>query len=69
MRHVFAACALLLVSISTNASRVLAGSPRPNVLFIAVDDMRCDLGCYGAPHVQSPNRDRLASSGVLVSRA
>jgi iduronate 2-sulfatase len=69
MRHVFAACALLLVSISTNASRVLAGSPRPNVLFIAVDDMRCDLGCYGAPHVQSPNLDRLASSGVLFSRA
>jgi Sulfatase len=42
---------------------------RPNVLFIAVDDMRCDLGCYGVKHVLSPNLDRLAASGVLLNRA
>lgn len=42
---------------------------RPNVLFIAVDDMRCELGCYGAGHVLTPNLDKLAASGVLFNRA
>ncbi|MFO1062520.1 MAG: sulfatase-like hydrolase/transferase [Pirellulales bacterium] len=46
-----------------------ADGSKPNVLFIAVDDMRCELGCYGSTHVLTPNIDTLAASGVLFKRA
>ncbi len=42
---------------------------KPNVLFIAVDDLRPELGCYGAEYVHSPNIGRLASEGLVFGRA
>ncbi len=42
---------------------------RPNVLFIAVDDMRVELGCYGSPVVKSPNLNALAKRSLLFERA
>lgn len=42
---------------------------RPNVLFIAVDDMRVELGCYGATPVLSPQIDALAAQGTLFRHA
>lgn len=41
----------------------------PNILFIAVDDLRVELGSYGGSHVISPNIDNLASQGTLFERA
>jgi arylsulfatase A-like enzyme len=45
-----------------------AGPAGPNVLFIISDDLRPDLSCYGS-HVQTPNLDRLAGSGVRFANA
>lgn len=42
---------------------------KPNVLFLAVDDLRPELGCYGHRTIKSPNIDRLARSGMVFERA
>ncbi len=40
-----------------------------NVLFIAVDDLRPQLGCYGHSEMHTPNIDQLATQGTLFNRA
>lgn len=46
-----------------------SSAAKPNVLFIAVDDLRPDLGCYGAAQMKTPHFDKLAASGLLFERA
>ena len=50
-------------------SVVAASSPRPNILFVAIDDLRPELGCYGSDIAVSPNLDALAADGLLFNRA
>lgn len=40
-----------------------------NVLFISIDDLRPELGCYGKSHIISPNIDQLAEEAILFDRA
>ncbi len=42
---------------------------QPNILFIAVDDLRPELNFYGANHIKSPNLDQLASESLVFNRA
>ncbi|MCF8381554.1 MAG: alginate lyase family protein [Bacteroidales bacterium] len=54
-------------------SNIMAKDPKPdtppNILMIAVDDLRTELGCYGSEHMHTPNIDRLALQGVMFQNA
>ena len=52
---------------ATNAQQ--KPTAKPNVLFIAVDDLRPEFGAYGSKYIHSPNLDRLAKQGVTFDRA
>jgi arylsulfatase A-like enzyme len=42
-----------------------AGTDRPNIVFVLVDDMGYgDLGCYGGKDIRTPHADRVAAEGV-----
>ncbi|QDT43741.1 Arylsulfatase [Gimesia alba] len=59
--------ALLLFAFCLTSQSFAAN--RPNVLFIAIDDLRPELACYGKQHIHSPHIDKLAKSGTLFERA
>jgi len=42
---------------------------KPNILFIAIDDLRPELGTYGSEIAVTPNLDKLASDGLQFDRA
>ena len=70
MRGILKLAALVLLLVPPAASgQTTAGAPRPNVLFIAVDDLNTDVGTYGRTMVQTPNLDRLAARGRRFDRA
>jgi arylsulfatase A-like enzyme len=50
------------------AQKSLKKESRPNILFIAVDDLKPVLGCYGDKMVKTPNIDRLAKRGTVFLR-
>jgi arylsulfatase A-like enzyme len=65
MRHLIAAC--LLLSLPVSAAELPA---RPNVLFIAIDDLNHWVGYLGRnAQTKTPNIDRLAARGVWFTRS
>ena len=58
----------LVASLLWSLTPIFAGT-KPNVLFIAVDDLRTEFGAYGADYIHSPNLDRIAKRGVTFSNA
>ena len=66
MRTVFPFIIVLLLSCLAPADQ----ARKPNVLFLAVDDMNDWLGCMGtSPSAITPNLDKLANRGVLFTNA
>ncbi len=61
--------ALLAAILPAVMPATVRAAERPNVLIIAIDDLRDYLGCYGADFVKSPHIDALAARGTLFERA
>lgn len=51
------------------AGETAGGQRKLNVLFVAVDDLRPELGCYGVQGIHSPAIDALAARGTVFCRA
>ncbi len=70
MKKTLVLLAALLIAPIELMSAVSAADARPNVLFIALDDLNDWVGCLGGhPQALTPNIDRLAKSGVLFTNA
>lgn len=64
MNRLKAALLALLVALAA-AHLQRAAEPRPNIVFILVDDMGyADIGCMGAKDIRTPSIDRIAAEGV-----
>jgi len=50
-------------------NETISENKKPNILFIAVDDLRPELNFYGANHIKSPNLDQLAGESLVFNRA
>jgi len=58
----------VLLSLTFSCNNTETRPPGPNILFIPVDDLRPDLGCYGNNQIITPNINRLATGGVTFTR-
>jgi iduronate 2-sulfatase len=59
---------LFLFAITTSVFAQNKSTNKPNILFIAVDDLKPVLGCYGNTLVKTPNIDRLAKMATVFNK-
>ncbi|XZE18614.1 sulfatase [Pirellulaceae bacterium SH449] len=57
----------MIISSLLSVFCLLFASERPNVLFISIDDLRTDLGAYGAAHAKTPELDAFASTARVFT--
>ncbi len=70
LREMFRLCIVAIALIAILSANADAQRPRPNVLFLAIDDQNDWIGCLqGHPFATTPNIDRLARRGTLFSNA
>lgn len=59
----------LILNHKAQASAETSTSPRPNILWIMLEDWGPELSCYGTQAVHTPHIDQLASEGVRYTHA
>jgi arylsulfatase A-like enzyme len=72
MKHLFSVVIftfLLFYCFESFSQDDVVKTTKTNFLFIIVDDLRPQLGCYGYSETLSPNIDKLAEEGLLFSNA
>lgn len=66
---IFLSCLMVVLFVGRRAAAD-EKPPRPNVLFIAIDDLNDWVGCLGGhPQARTPNIDGLARQGTLFANA
>ena len=69
VRFVVAVAATIML-LGYQQSMAASRSAHPNIFMIFTDDTpQRDHGCYGNPHVRTPNFDRLAGEGMVFENA
>lgn len=58
----------IFIFLACKSEKQESSSPKPNILFIAVDDLRPELGVYGNDVVKTPNIDELANAGSYFTQ-
>lgn len=58
-----------LLVLCSCASLAAQAAPRPNVLWITIEDLSPRLGAYGHPGARTPNLDELAARGIVYENA
>ena len=56
------------ISLFSTSTALTIAADRPNILWIVGENLKLDLGCYGAKNVETPNLDRLAARGIRYTR-
>ena len=64
MKSVLSLLLLLSLFLTTNAE-----AARPNIVWIIVEDMSANFGCYGETTIKTPNVDQMAADGVKFTNA
>ena len=59
---------LFFTLISLITSALVFSEGKPNILWIVGENLKLDLGCYGAKNVKTPNLDKLAAEGERYTK-
>ena len=62
------AVALAIIFSGATSDAAEPSNRRPNIVWIVAENLKLDLGCYGAKNVHTPNLDGLAARGVRYTR-